>query len=237
MPLKFRFRWIPFVAALVVAAIGISLGQWQTRRAQEKEAIEAKMTARETATPTSMGAEPVNLDELEYRRVLVRGEFVRDWPLYLDNRPYQGKAGLYVLMPFKIAGSHMHVLVARGWIARNPVDRTRLPPIETPAGTVELEAFVQRGTGHVLQLGSAEPLRPGAIVQNVEVADVAQAAKLSMQLCILEQSSDTQDRLVRDWPRPSAGVEKHRGYAFQWYALAATAILFFVVTGFRRGRN
>ena len=39
---------------------------------------------------------------------------------------------------------------------------------------------------------------------------------------------------ARDWPLPSAGVDKHRGYAFQWYALAATAFLFFLVTGFRR---
>jgi surfeit locus 1 family protein len=23
------------------------------------------------------------------------------------------------------------------------------------------------------------------------------------------------------WPRPDAGVERHRGYAFQWYSLAA----------------
>jgi cytochrome oxidase assembly protein ShyY1 len=43
--------------------------------------------------------------------------------------------------------------------------------------------------------------------------------------------------LVRDWPVPSAGVDKHHGYAFQWYALAAMAVLFFVITGFRSGRK
>jgi len=32
-------------------------------------------------------------------------------------------------------------------------------------------------------------------------------------------------------------VEKHRGYAFQWYALAAMAFIFFVVTGIRRGKK
>jgi surfeit locus 1 family protein len=42
---------------------------------------------------------------------------------------------------------------------------------------------------------------------------------------------------VRGWPRPSTGVEKHRGYAFQWYALAGMALVFFVVTGFRRGKK
>jgi cytochrome oxidase assembly protein ShyY1 len=41
--------------------------------------------------------------------------------------------------------------------------------------------------------------------------------------------------LLRVWPSPSSGIDKHRGYAFQWYALAAMAILFFVITGFRSG--
>jgi surfeit locus 1 family protein len=31
------------------------------------------------------------------------------------------------------------------------------------------------------------------------------------------------------------GIDRHLGYAFQWFALAATALLFFVVTGFKRG--
>jgi cytochrome oxidase assembly protein ShyY1 len=32
-------------------------------------------------------------------------------------------------------------------------------------------------------------------------------------------------------------VEKHQGYAFQWYALAAMAVIFFVVNGCRRGKT
>jgi surfeit locus 1 family protein len=43
--------------------------------------------------------------------------------------------------------------------------------------------------------------------------------------------------MVRDWPAPSLGVEKHQGYAFQWYALSAMALIFFVVNGFRRGKT
>jgi cytochrome oxidase assembly protein ShyY1 len=52
---------------------------------------------------------------------------------------------------------------------------------------------------------------------------------------VIEQTGDSGDGLVRDWPKPSLGMEKHQGYAFQWFALAATAILFFVITGFKRG--
>lgn len=237
MPIKFRFRWIPFFATVIVIAIGIALGQWQTRRAAEKEAIEARLVAREAAPPVMLDATLRPADDMEFRRVSVRGEFVRDWPVYLDNRPYNGAAGFYVLMPLKIAGSDMHVLVARGWIARDPAARTKLPPLVTPNGVVEIEGIVQRNPGRLLQLGRADPLHPHAIVQNAEIADFERAGKFRMQPFMIEQLGDTQDGLVRDWPHPSAGVEKHRGYAFQWYALAATAFLFFVVTGFRRGRR
>lgn len=237
MPMKFRFRWIPFTAAIVAAAIGISLGQWQTRRAVEKEAIEAKLSAREAAPPLALNASPQLVDELEYRRVVVQGIFVPDWTVYLDNRPYQGAAGFYVLTPLKIAGSDMHVLIVRGWGKRDIADRTKLPPISTPGGTVEIEGIVRRSPGHVLELGKAEPLRPGAIVQNADIAEFAQAGTFGMQPFVIEQLTDTQDGLVRDWPRPSTGVDKHRGYAFQWYALAATALIFFVVTGLKRGRQ
>jgi surfeit locus 1 family protein len=237
MPIKFRFRWIPFIAATLAVALGVSLGQWQTRRAAEKQEIERKLSARQSAPPLVLDARVHTVDDVEYRRVVVKGEFVRDWPVYLDNRPYQGAAGFYVLTPLKIAGSDLHVLVARGWFKRDIADRTRLPPIPVPAGVVEIEGVAMRNPGHVLQLGNPEPLRPGAIVQNLGIGEFAQASKLAMQPFVIEQSTDTQDHLVRDWPRPSTGVDKHRGYAFQWYALAATAFLFFIVTGFRRGRK
>lgn len=233
MPFTFRFRLIPFVAALVVAAIGLSLGQWQTRRAQEKEAIEAKLNARESAPPLRLESAAPPLDAIEYRRVVLKGEFVGNWPLYLDNRPYKGAAGLYLLMPLKVAGSSRHVLVARGWLARNMADRAKLPALMTPPGTIEIEGVVRRNPGHLLQLGTAEILRPHAILQNVTVAEFAVASQLTLEPFIVEQLSDTADRLIRDWPRPSTGIDKHRGYAFQWYGLAAMALVFFMVTGFR----
>ncbi len=220
---------------LIAAAIGIALGNWQTRRALEKEAIEAALSVRSTAPLTEVGALPMSADALEYRQVRVTGEFIRDWPVYLDNRPYQGKAGFYLLMPLKIAGADTAVLVARGWIARDVADRAQLPKLETPAGVVEIQGMARRQAGRLFQLGESVPLRSGAIVQNVKIQEFAAAAGLKLQPFLIEQTSDAQDGLVRDWPRPSHGADKHRGYAFQWYGLAATACLFFVVTGFRRG--
>ena len=235
MRIHFRFRLIPFVAAVVLMAIGIALAQWQTRRAEEKIALEATMRERATAPVLQLLNNLPDIQQTEFRRVSVKGEFLRDWPIYLDNRPYNGVAGFYLLMPFKMSSSDMHILVARGWIPRNANDRTKMPPISTPQGTIEIEGILRRDVGHVMQLGTLDPPQPKAIVQNLDVATFGNATGLKTLPVVMDQTSDTHDGLTRDWPLPSTGVDKHRGYAFQWYALAAMAFLFFVVTGFRRG--
>ena len=237
--MAFRFKWIPFMVTLLLVALGVSLAQWQTRRAADKTALEMRLNAGNAAAPLALGAAPVAAAEAEFRRVRVSGQFVAGWPLYLDNRPYQGRAGFYLLMPFRIAGSDQHVLVARGWLPRNMAVREQLPPYGTPAGTVTLEGVARQGPGHVLQLGAMPALKPQAIVQNASVAEVAAASGLTMQPFIFEQTAPAgaeDSGLVHDWPAPDLGVDKHRGYAFQWYALAVMAVLFFVVTGYRRGK-
>lgn len=235
MRFTFRFRLIPFVAAAIAVAIGLSLGQWQTRRAAEKIAIEQKIQERQAAPALQLSDATSNSDDIEFRHLSVKGEFLRDWPIYLDNRPHDGVAGFYLLMPFKVADSQLHILVARGWIPRNVADRTKMPAIVTPGGQLQIEGVVRRDIGHVMQLGEVDAPRPHAIVQNLDVAGFAAASGLQMSPMFLEQLTDTGDGLVRDWPVPSTGVDKHRGYAFQWYGLAAMAFIFFVVTGIRRG--
>ncbi|GGC06933.1 SURF1-like protein [Oxalicibacterium flavum] len=237
MHLSFRFRVVPFIAAAIVAAIGISLGQWQTRRGDEKQAIENLLLARQSAPVLQLEQVPTDAAEIAFRRVRLHGSFEREWPVYLDNRPYDGRAGFYLAMPFRMAASGQHVLVLRGWLPRDVADRTRLPAVDTPAGETEIEGVVRTGIGRVMQLGQPEALRPGAIVQNLDPAELSAASDLALPALVIEQTGAAQDGLVRDWPRPSSGIDKHRGYAFQWYGLAALACVFFVVTGFGRGRK
>lgn len=237
MRISFRFRPIPFAATVLLVALGVSLGQWQERRAAQKIALQQQLTERAAEAPLTLTDGLVDGAPLEYRHVRVSGQFVAGWPLYLNNRPQNGRAGFYLVMPFKIDGSATHVLVARGWLPRNAADAATLPPYATPAGTVTVEGVVKASLGHIMQLGTPEPVRPGAIVQNIDPAQFAQASGMQLQPFFIEQSGPPADGLVRDWPAPSLGVEMHQGYAFQWYALAVMALLFFVITGFRRGTD
>jgi len=239
MRTTFRFRAIPFVATVLLVALGVSLGQWQDRRADQKIALQSKLAAHAGAAPLVVTNEPLQLADVEFRKVAVAGQFVQDWPLFLDNRPQDGKVGFYLLMPFKIAGSDMHVMVARGWLPRYTGEHDRLPEFATPSGTVIVTGVARAGMGKVMQLGEPATVKPRAILQNLTTAQFGTASKLAVQPFFIEQTAPAapDDTLARNWPAPALGVEKHQGYAFQWYALAVMALLFFVITGFRRGSN
>lgn len=246
--MAFRFRLIPFLATVVLVAIGLCAGRWQDGRAAQKIALEARLAAGNAAAPLALGAAPVRAADVEFRRVRLQGEWDSGWPVYLDNRPHDGHPGFYLLMPLRLAGSDMHVLVARGWLQRDMADRSKLPAYATPAGPVTVEGIARLAPGHVLQLGEAPRLSPGAIVQNADAAAFAAATGWKFQPIVVEQATPDRappaagaggasvpgDALVRDWPAPALGADKHKAYAFQWYALAAMAVLFFVFTGLRK---
>jgi surfeit locus 1 family protein len=252
--LQLRGRPIPLIATLIAVAIGISLGNWQTGRAREKIALEQRLASRQLQPPVLLDdaaalAWPV--EAIEFRQVRAQGRFLADWPVYLDNRPHDGKAGFYLLMPFQLTHSRRVVWVARGWLARDALDRTQEPAYATPLGETTIAGLAVASPGHVLQLGAASPVRPHAMLQNADLAALNQALQRPAFAFFVEQTDAggaiataagraaprivaPADGLVRDWPKPSLGVDKHRGYALQWYGLALTAFLFFIVSGFRR---
>lgn len=69
---------------------------------------------------------------------------------------------------------------------------------------------------------AAMPERTGGASEPVGAQAAAPAAPC-LARWVVQQTSSAADGLVRDWPAPSAGVDRHRGYAVQWYALAALA--------------
>ncbi len=234
MRLVYQFRWIPFVATVSIVVLGVALGNWQQGRAEQKLAIEKAMTAQAALPALILNGISGQPSLPEFRHVVAEGEFIANWAIYLDNRPYQGRAGFYLLMPLRLTGSGQIVMVERGWLPRDQTDRTKLPALPASTEPVRIEGVIRHSASRVLGLGQDAPVKPGAIVQNLELGEFVRASGLPVAGYLIAQTNDTHDQLVRDWPQPASGVDKHRGYAFQWYALAVTAFLFFVMTGFRR---
>jgi cytochrome oxidase assembly protein ShyY1 len=59
---------------------------------------------------------------------------------------------------------------------------------------------------------------------------------LYRQVLYLDAASDAgfEDR---NWTPFTMGPDRHRAYALQWFAFALTAIVFWLVLGFRAGRR
>ena len=69
-----------------------------------------------------------------------------------------------------------------------------------------------------------------------------QAAESGLRLAPLSvQQADTPatagDGLLRDWPRPAVDVQKHYGYAFQWFCLAALIAALYIGLSCKRGED
>jgi surfeit locus 1 family protein len=209
MPAGYSFRpraWALVLAALGCAA-GIALGNWQAGRAEEKRALGANL-----------------------QRVTVSGVFVPQHTVLLDNKLRHGRPGYEVVTPLKLAGSDLHVLVNRGWVEAPP-RRDVLPEVRTPTGSVRIEGVARDHFPKVLQV---EKNPTGSVRQNLDPASFTLETGLPMQPRVVEQHSAAADGLLREWPRPDAGIEKHQSYALQWYSLAALAVVLAVVLSFRR---
>jgi surfeit locus 1 family protein len=240
-------RALPTIAALAVVALTVSLGNWQMRRADEKSALQSGRDAALAADPVRIGAAPVDAAALAGRRVALEGRFEPRGTVFLDNRTRGGVAGFHVLTPLRVGAAAAgdpdvrHVLVLRGWIARDVADRTRLPALRTPEGTVRVEGLAMTSLPQpiVLARDETDPAPEARIWQRLELDAYRRWSGLALQPVLVRQTSALDDGLARDWTEPGSGVDKHHGYAFQWYALAlATALLWlwFVVIAPRRKR-
>ena len=198
--------------AAAACVAGIALGNWQLGRAEEKRAAGAAL-----------------------KPMALRGEWLPKFTVFLDNKIYRGRPGYHVLQPFRIApvgeGKMRHVLVNRGWVAAGP-RREHLPEVRTPAGEVALEGVRLERFPRAYQPAATKP--EGRVWQNVATEEFGARFGLALEPYVIEQHSALEDGLVRDWPRPDAGADKHEAYALQWYSLAGLAVVLLVVLGFRR---
>ena len=254
--------WLVTAVALLTLAATVSLGRWQLSRAAQKEALQAEIDARKSLPPLDQEAFLALGDAATamHRPVRLHGLWLAPHTVYLDNRQMHGVPGFYVLTPFALEGTEQTVLIQRGWIQRNFTDRTKLEAIETPSGLVEVTARIAAPPAHLLELGKAEPAAPAAsaaaasaaaatpdavgssrIRQNLGLEAFRAETGLPLRIDVsLQQTGPASEGLQREWPAPALGVEKHYGYAFQWFGLSALVVLLYVwfqlIAPFRRAR-
>ncbi len=219
--------WIVTLAAVLMAALTFSLGQWQLDRAAQKTALQASLEKQ--ATQAVLGnadlAATTDLAALKDRRVQVTGQWQPAQTVYLDNRPMNQRPGFWVLTPLLLQGSNKAVLVQRGWIPRDFQDRSRLAPIETPDGLVSLQARIAPAPGKLYEFAGAGA---GPIRQNLDIAEFRAETGLPLVQALVIETGPASQGLLREWAAPNVGVDKHYGYAFQWFGLCALVVGLYV---------
>lgn len=208
------------VAALIAVAGTLSLGLWQLGRAQQKLELQAAADAR-SASPlidTAALYSAADPTQLLYGRVHIRGTWVPGATVFLDNRQMDARVGFYVMTPLLPEGGGAAILVQRGWLPRNFVNRDHLPMVETATGVVALDGLIVPPPSKLYELGSAAT---GVIRQNLDLSQFGMELRLPLLSVTLQQTGTPGDGLLRRWPAPNLGIGKHYGYAFQWFALAA----------------
>lgn len=142
---KFKPGLVPTLVTIILIPVFIRLGYWQLDRAEQKRHMQQSYEQR-TRLPSFRLEKRVDAkDELEYRRVYVRGVFDEKHQVFVDNKVHKGKVGYYVVTPLRMTGSDKYVLINRGWVPAG-VYRHELPDISVTSKMVTIHGvLVSRG--------------------------------------------------------------------------------------------
>lgn len=221
---RFRPTLVPTLALVVLVVVTVALGNWQRQRAQDKQSLRDQYQAASHAPPLDLAAGGIDRAEpaaLRFRAVRVQGAYDAAHQVLIDNKVHAGRAGFDVVTPLKPGDGSRYVLVDRGWVAQGPV-RAELPRVPPPAGPVVVVGRINLPPARYLELGA--DANPGPMRENLDIARIAASTGLPLLPFIIEQTGDTADGLLRDWPAPDFGIEQHKSYMVQWYSLAALGV-------------
>lgn len=228
-------RWLVLLATVLAATLTLRLGLWQVDRAAQKTALQTALDERRALPPldaSELAREAALAPAQHHRRVRLTGQWADIHTVYLENRQMHGRPGFYVVTPLRLADGSA-VLVQRGWLPRDLLDRTRVQAPALPTGEVQVAGRIAPPPGRLYEFNGAAS---GVLRQNLDLVAFALETGLELRPLSLVQESDAADGagrtpadgLLRDWPAPATGVAKHHGYAFQWFALAALIVGLYV---------
>ena len=223
---KRKLLLLSLVAAFF-ASLGAYLGFWQLDRAAQKETLQSAIQQQASKPPLAQHIF-LNLNdttEVLHQRVLLSGTWVPQSTVYLDNRQMDGKVGFFVLTPMRLEGSDKVVMVQRGWVPRNFEQRETVPAVETPFDLVQIEGRIALAPSKLYEPGQSEK---GLIRQNLDLQAFRSETGLPILNFTVRQTGLPSEGLRRDWPAVNFGIDKHYGYAFQWFGLSALVIVLYL---------
>lgn len=215
-------RWLVLIAALALCAVTARLGFWQLDRAAQKVALQQALDQQRQLPALAQKDLALQADQANqqvHRAVVLQGRWLPEHTVYLENRQMNGRVGFFAVTPLLLDDGSA-VVVQRGWFARDLLDRLRIVAPPVPPGLQRIQGRMALTPSRLFEF---ESTGSGPIRQNLDVVRFSQETGLNLRpLTVVQEDTpgDATDGLQRAWPQPARGVEKHHGYAFQWFALS-----------------
>jgi len=215
--MRSRF-FIPASLIIATLALLISLGFWQLDRAAEKRAIEDQI-----ASANSGDVELVTsvefLKDKEYYHVRLQGSYISDKQFIYDNQIVDQISGYYVLTPFILKGASKAVLINRGFIPWSG-RRDKLADIDIGEKLTEVKVQISIPVKR-MELEVSETIGDfPVLIQALDLDEMSTIAALDFVRVVGLLSPESENGFVRQWEPYTGSIERHIGYAIQWFLMA-----------------
>lgn len=235
--MRFQIRLIPTLAMLLGMAVFVYLGLWQSGKGDRLAAELAQRALRGQLGPGVVTGQLLDPQAAQDLPLAVSGTFEAHHQIFLDNRQENGQPGVQVITPLHIEGSDTRILVNRGWIGWGQ-GRAVLPVVATPSGRVQIIGLAGVPSSKKFFLMPEQPDDQSKLWSRLDMQRFEKLIGHPLQPVVLQQTGgDVSGTLVRHWPPPDDRVAMHRGYAFQWFGMAAALLLFYLFACFRKGER
>ncbi len=210
--------FIPAFLIIATLALLITLGFWQLDRADEKRAIEDQV-ANANANIAELITDVDLLSEKEYYHVHLQGSYVGDKQFIYDNQIVDQISGYYVLTPFVLKGDSRAILINRGFIPWNG-RRDQIADIDIGAKIAEVKVQISKPVKR-MELKASEITQDfPVLVQALDVDEMSAIASLDFANIVGLLGPESENGFVRKWDPYTGSIERHIGYAIQWFLMA-----------------
>lgn len=225
---------LPAVLILLTVWGLLSLGFWQLERAEEKRTIESAIIKAQ-ASPAKHLTKADNLSNKAHYQVLLSGHYAGDKQFIYDNQTVQSNAGYYVLTPF-VLSDKTAILVNRGFVPWRG-NRDKLANINVGNHPRTIKVKLAKPTERIQLKQPALTANFPVLIQSLNLAQLAQLSGYQIVPMLAQLDIDAENGFYRKWQPFYGSVDKHLGYALQWFLMALVLFLIGVYLLFKNRKR